>query len=269
MPDDPLDELYSVAPDGFLAQRARLVEQARKSGDEATAREIGKLRKPTVAAWVVNAHVLAEPGSVAELGELGEHLRAAQHALDADAMREFSYLRRQLVNRLTTAALKRAGRAQPPAGLRDEVSATFEAALADPEIAGRLGRLQRAEQWSGFGFAAGAPPQLTVVRGGRDDKPAPKAAPKQSAAERRKQQRALEDAQHEFDDAEAALDEAQRAEHDLAARVRTLTAKLANVQGQLDEARGDLEDARRELTEARTRRRQARVALDRAERDAT
>ena len=35
--------------------------------------------------------------------------------------------------------------------MRDDVTGTLQAAIADPEVAGRLGRLEKAEQWSGFG----------------------------------------------------------------------------------------------------------------------
>jgi outer membrane murein-binding lipoprotein Lpp len=265
VPHDPLDELYSVPPDQFLAARAKLADQA---VDPAAAREITKLRKPTVAAWIVNAYVLAEPGVVASLTELGEQLRAAQGALDADALRELSAQRRQLVGTLAGAALRKADRADPPAALRDEVTGTFDAALADPGIAEQLGRLNRAVQWSGFGFPAGGPPQLTVVRGGRDGKPAnaAKKQPAASPAERRKRKRELAAAQQAFDTAESAFATARDTEQDLAARVRKLSTKLARVQEELDETRAALEAARKEVGEARTRRRETRSALDRAER---
>lgn len=256
MPDDPLDELYATPPDEFLARRLELAE---RTGD----RQLQKVRKPTVAAWIVNAFVLAEPACVDELNELGEQLRAAQHALDPDRLRELSTERRKLVARLTDNALRRADRMQASATLRDEVSGTFDAALADPDVAARLGRLQKAERWSGFGFGPGGTPELTLVRGGKDrkDKPA-----RPSASERREQRRALGKAQDEFDAADAAFEQAQQAERELTARVRTLTAKLARIQADLDDARTALDEARGELTETRTRRREARSALDRAER---
>jgi hypothetical protein len=151
------------------------------------------------------------------------------------------------------------------------VSGTFEAAIADPDIAARLGRLPRAEQWSGFGVLPAVTPDLTLVRGGRD-KPRTteptKAAPKASAAERRKRERALAAAQRAFDAAEAAFGAAQATERDLTQEVRTLSTKLAKLQGQLDDARAQLERARKDTTSARATRREARSALDRAERDA-
>jgi hypothetical protein len=268
--EDVVAQLYSVPPDEFMAKRAELADAARKDGDDAAAQTISKLRKPTVAAWIVNA-LVHEDGSLADqLADLGDRMRAAQDALDATRLRELSNERRKLVDRMTTAAFKKAERRDPPAALRDEVSGTFDAAIADDGIAGRLGQLQRAEQWSGFGFLPSGTPQLTVVRGGRDEKPAKKAPakPKLSAAERRKQERALTYARDAFTQADVAFDEANRTERQLGDQVRQLTKKVARLQGRLDEARADLEQARKDSASAKSARREARSALDRAERDA-
>ena len=297
--DDPVagaaDRLYAAAPDDFMALRGELAKQVRADGHAAAATRIEKLRKPTVAAWIVNAFVLADPDAVGRLTELGERLRGAQERLDAAELRELTTERRRLVDELTRAAFRQAGKRQPAAALRDEVSGTFDAALADPEIAGRLGHLQRAEQWSGFGFLpTGAAPQLTVVRGGRDarakDKPeitagntagktagktagtAPEksapAAPRKSAAERRKERQALAAAQQAFDAAAAAYDDSERRQRELTQRVKQLGRKLAKLQDELDDTREALDATRQELTAAKTRRREARSALDRAERAA-
>jgi hypothetical protein len=269
--DDVIRELYSVSPDDFMAKRAELADAARKGGDAATAQAIGKLRKPTVSAHLVNALVHDDPSIVDALSGLGDRMRGAQDALDAGALRELTTERRKLVDTLTARALKRAGRKDPPAALRDEVSGTFDAAIADADIAARLGQLPRAERWSGFGFLPTGSPQLTVVRGGRDEKPPAKKAPakpKLSAAEKRKQQRALTTARDAFAKAESALDDANGTERRLGEQVRQLTRKLAKLQTQLDDTRADLEQSRKDTTSAKVARREARAALDKAERDA-
>ena len=192
--------------------------------------------------------------------------------------------RRKLIDKITAAAFRLAERSDPPAALRDEVNGTFDAAIADEDVAARLGRLQRAEQSYGFGFLPTGAPQLTVVRGGKDIKGGDKAAnaanadkaaarkepakPKVSAAEKRKRQRAVEAAQDAFDKAEKAFDDANRNERALADQVRQLTKRLAKLQDQLDQARTDLEQARADAAAARTERREARSALDKAEREA-
>ena len=271
--DDAVRKLYSVPPDEFMQRRGELAEQTRKNGDAAAAQQIGRLRKPTVAAWLVNALVLDERHIVERLTGLGDRLRAAQHALDATKLRALTDERRKLVDELTAAAFHKADRQQPPAALRDEVTGTFEAAIADDDVAARLGSLQRAEQWSGFGFLPTGAPQLTVVRGGKDEPPAAAkksqpGKPKVSAADKRKLQRALAAAQKSFDTADAAFDDAQRAERELDQELRRLTKQLAKLQQRIEQARGELEQARQEVTAARGKRRAARSTLDKAEREA-
>lgn len=269
--EDVIRELYSVSPEQFLAKRSELAKAARTDGDAAAATAIDKLRKPTIAAWIVNAKVHDEPSLVDDLAELGERMRAAQHALDASTLRELTTERRKLVDTITASAFALAERKDPPAALRDEVNGTFDAAIVDEDIAARLGRLQRAEQSYGFGFLPSGTPQLTVVRGGKDAKqPAKKAraVPKVSPAEKRKRERAVKSAQDAFDKAEKAFDETNQSERALTEQVRQLTKRLAKLQSQLDDARADLEQARKDTIDARAARREARSALDRAERDA-
>lgn len=271
--DDPTAEavrrLYAGSPDDFMASRSELAEAARTAGYTAAATQIEKLRKPTVAAWIVNAFVLDDADAVERLSALGDRLRAAQERLAADELRELTGERRKLVDQLTRAAFTKAGKRQPPAGLRDEVSGTFDAAVAEPEIAERLGRLVRAEQWSGFGFLPTGAPQLTVVRGGTQAAPKPKpAAARKSAAERRKERKAVADAQQALDAAERGFEQSQSQERELGQRVKQLTRRLAKLQDELDGAREALEAARKDAAAAKTRRREARSALDRAERAA-
>lgn len=270
--EDAARELYAVAPDDFTARRGELVDAARKKGDATAAQAIGKLRKPTVGAWIVNALVLDDSSVVGRLTDLGGRLRAAQEKLDAAKLRELSNERRKLVDELTAKALRMAERRDPPAALRDEVSGTFDAALADPDVAARLGRLQRAEQWSGFGFLPTATPQLTVVRGGDREsrKPASRqpAGSKVSAAEKRRLQRALTKARAAFDAADAALDEAESTERGRNQELRRLTRQLQKLQDRVDETRTELERARKDVTTARAKRREARSALDKADRAA-
>lgn len=264
--EDAARELYALSPDEFLDRRAELAKRARADGAADAARAIERLRKPTVAAWIVNVLALDDPSVAQRLTELGDRLRRAQHALDAGKLRELSKERRTLVAELAKEAFKRAKKVQPPAGLRDEVTGTLDAAIADPDVAERLGRLPRAEQWSGFGFAGTGTPELTLVRGGQDEPERPKPAAKPSAAERRRQERTLNHARAAFEAADTAFDEAKAAEQDLGQQVKRLTKKLATLQDELEQARDALEAAHKEVGNARSRRREARSALDRAER---
>jgi hypothetical protein len=149
-------ELYSSDPGEFIGRRDELAAGARKAGEAAAAKRITALRKPTRSAWVVNQLVRAQPGVAAQLEALGAELRAAQEGLDGKAIRDLSRRRRELVDGLTRQAFTVSGQRSPPAALRDEVTGTLGAALADPEIAEQLrgGALERSLRSDGFGPAA-------------------------------------------------------------------------------------------------------------------
>ena len=71
--------------------------------------------------------------------------------MDGDRIRALSAEQRRLVDDVARAAFEEAELADPTAALRDDVTGTLQAAIADPDVASRLGRLTKAEQWSGFG----------------------------------------------------------------------------------------------------------------------
>jgi septal ring factor EnvC (AmiA/AmiB activator) len=268
--DAALDELYRVPPDEFVAKRTELADGLKQAGETTSATAVRRARKPTMAAWTVNALALDDRSVAEQLTELGARLRTAQDALDADELRTLSTERQRLVARLAQRAVELAGRREPPAALLDEVRGTLSAAVADADIAGHLGRLTRAEQYSGFGFLAGSgdgAPQLTLVRGGRSDDEGP-AAPKETAAQRRKRQRLIQTARDEFDRTEAAVAELQTAVTDAEQRTKELDRQLSQLRAELDETKARLADARNELTAKKKERQQARRKLDRAERGA-
>ncbi len=153
-------ELYAGDPGEFTDRRKALAAAARGAGDAAAARQIGALRKPTRAAWVLNRLARADPAAPGRLAALATALRAAEQAEDGPRLRALSAARGPLIDALTGQALAAAGVADAPAGLRDEVAATLTAALADPEVAAGLaaGTLTHAAQWAGFGAALPSPP---------------------------------------------------------------------------------------------------------------
>ena len=145
-------ELYADDPDGFTARRAELAERARDAGEPAVAKKITALRKPTRSAWVVNRLVRTDPAVRSRLDDLAGDLREAS---GGGRLRELTAARAKLVDELTRTALE--GVAAPPAALREEVTATLDAAIADPEVAASLGTLVRAARYAGFGGFAAAP----------------------------------------------------------------------------------------------------------------
>ena len=148
---DELDELYEVKQEEFTALRTKLAAAAKQRGDADTAKQISAARKPTTAAWVVNRLALRDQDVRTRLAGLGERLKDAHAAMDGDRIRALSAEQRRLVDDVARAAFEEAELADPSAALRDDVTGTLQAAIADPDVASRLGRLTKAEQWSGFG----------------------------------------------------------------------------------------------------------------------
>jgi len=155
-------ELYAGDPAAFTERRGTLAAEARAAGQAAAARQITALRKPTYSAWLVNQLVRADPEVASRLSELGGELRSAGAALDGARIRELSQQRRRLVDDLVRQALQLPGAGPPSAAVREELTATFGAALADPQVADQLaaGTLVRAVHRSDFTPAG---PGLTLV----------------------------------------------------------------------------------------------------------
>jgi hypothetical protein len=246
--EDAKAELYEADPDGFTARRQELAEHARDAGEPAVAKQVNALRKPTRSAWVVNRLVRSDPGVRTRLGALAADLR---EAADGARIRELTTARARLVDELTRTAL--AGVPAPSAALREEVTATLDAAIADPEVASRLGILVRAEQYAGFGegsFTAAPPAQEPApVKKPRD--------PAEAAAERQaRRQEKINSAERDLAHADSALEAALVAERDLEDTVRGLEAELAA-------ARQRLAQARRQSYRAESRQQRATRELDR------
>jgi hypothetical protein len=235
MPDDELDELYSVKPDGFTALRRKLADAAKQRGDTAAAKQISAIRKPTTAAWIVNLFVLQHKESKQQLAELRKRLRDAHAAMDGERIRRLSIEQRHLVDELGRAAFKTADVKHPSAALREDVTGTLQAAIADADIAGQLGRLSKAERWSGFGEFGAVAPVST--------KPAAKPSP---------------DAQRQRGALEAELAEAQRAQAKADRQLREAERDLAAANEAYDKAKQASRDAAAAVKAARTRLRRQR-----------
>jgi len=245
---DAKAELYQADPDDFMARRQELVAQAREAGETAVAKQIGALRKPTRSAWLVNRLVRADPEVTARLAALAAELRDG--GLDGGRIRELTVARSRLVDDLTRQALDDVPAA--PAAVREEVAATFDAALADPEVAASLGTLVRAAHWAGFGLDPGATP-APPPPAAKTKKPEP-AEP--SAERERRHREKIISAERAVAEADRTADAANAAERELEDVVRRLEADLA-------QARQQLADARRQAYRAESQQRRAGETLSR------
>jgi hypothetical protein len=250
------ERLYSAPPEGFIAARDEAVAAAKEAGDLDTAREIGKLRKPTVAAWLVNLLAIQRPDLMGELVELSRALRMAQRDLKGPQLRELSAQRRQAVASLVNEARKLALAADPsltraklPLG---EVENTITAALSDEDVATqvRSGRLVRAAAYAGFGEVPR--PQLRLVTA-EDTVPERTSTPPRAEDRRAPLKRELTAARAAQKQAETDLEKAVTAEKRGAEALAKVEAELAEV-----------ERRRAAAEEEVSRRKLARKAAERA-----
>jgi hypothetical protein len=242
---DELDELYEVKPEEFTALRTKLAAAARQRGDADAAKQISAARKPTTAAWVVNRVALRDQELRSRLAGLGERLKDAHTAMAGDRIRELTREQRRLVDDVARAAFEEAELADPSAALRDDVTGTLQAAVADPDVASRLGRLAKAERWSGFGEFGDTAMVFTSAR---------KTTAREKPAEPPKRDDKHDDTQdekrREREKARAALAAAERAKADADAALTELQSDLAGARLRRDDARRRLKDAEDALTAA-------------------
>ena len=248
MADDELDELFRVKPEEFTATRTRLAGAAKQRGDAATAKRISASRKPTTAAWIVNLLALRNTDARQALTDLGERLRAAHATMDGDRIRALSAEQRKLVDELGRAAFDAAGLTDPPAGLRDDVTGTLQAAIADPDVAARLGRLTKAERWTGFGGFGDTAPVFTDSRRGKPTAE-PQQAPQKPARDQPRDDN-LEAARQQRETASAALAAAGRAKAEADDALSERQAERATARLRRDDARKRLQEAERKLDAA-------------------
>jgi hypothetical protein len=284
-------ELYAADPGEFTGRRADLVAAARAAGDPAAARQIAALRKPTRSAWLINQLVRDDPAAPGRLGRLGGELRAAAESLDAARIRESSRARQRLLAELVGQALRLAGPQAPGAGVREELTATFSAALADPEVArqlaaGTLVRPVRQDGLAGPELELAGPeltgperagPELELVpppadgparteqragqqRAGRGPSERHRAQRDRAERDRAARDRAERDRRQRRAAAHRAVLDAQRAASAAAQAEEQLRDELHRIEDQLADLRNQLTMARRRLGVARQRTRAAQRA---------
>lgn len=270
--------LYAVPLEQFIPTRTTLVAEARAAGDREAAGEIGALRKPSVAAWLVNQLARLDPQPLAALTSLGSRLRDAQASLDADQLRTLGRERTGVLDEAMAraAALAAQRDLSLSAGVSSELRATFVAGLATAEAgaAVRSGRLVRALSYAGFGevdldeATAGSLPSL-------DEASVPKSPPRRqakgaeepgpvvaegsgpSAADVRAEQRR----RAQRGRAEALVASRRKDLEDLAARQQTAEARVAELEERLEAAQAALVEVVGRKGKAQRALREAQAAL--------
>jgi hypothetical protein len=260
------DRLYAVPPAGFVSARDEAVVAAKAEGDKVSAKAIGTLKRPTVAAWMINLLALQEPGGLDDLFRLAEELRSAQSNLRGAELRDLTTKRRKAVSDLVNAAVRLAVKAGASRGglPTTEVEMTLNAALADEDIASdvRSGRLVKTAQYDGFG--AMPRPDLQLVPGGKPERePAAKPSPGKTSGTAASKSRGTDKPNLKL----APEPEAPKVSSAALARRKVAQRKLHQAEVSLAKARTAFEVAETALRDAEAAEAQARKTLEAAESD--
>jgi hypothetical protein len=277
--EDVVDELYGLDAAEFVATRDGRAREARGAGDRALADEIKALKRPSVAAWVVNTLVRQRPREIERLFGFGLSFREAQANLAGDELRRLGRQRHQVLGALGQEARRLAeerGQSVSQAVQR-EVESTLDAALTDEGAADavRSSRLLRSLSHAGMGpvdlSGAVAAPEIgvrpsSVIAGSgpADTGHRPSAEDEKIGAAREAMEDAdadVERADHSFSVAQRAAEEAQGRQADAERRVRALEEDLGRAHDQLTTATA-------QVARTETDRKAARNAVDAARRQA-
>jgi len=286
------DELYALRLGDFTPARDARAKELKASGDLGTA--VKALKKPSLAAWVVNLLVRRDPDQVDQVLTVGSALREAAAAMSGEQLRALTRQRRQVTAAVTQQARSLASESgvKVTESVADQVEATLTAAMLDERCAQavRSGLLVTAITTTGvdevdlgaavalpgaLGFSAspvaapdphhapaatGARPDLRVV-------PDPEAEDKARAAA----QEALDEADEQVTRARQAYEETVAAQAELEARSMQLQAeidelkrRLADLEESADEVDDELADAEEARTESHAELEDATAARDTA-----
>ncbi len=289
------EELYALAPGNFIAARNQRAKEAKAAGDPDLAKEIGRLAKPSAAAWAVNLLASQRAEILRQVVDLGEALRTAQDDLDRDTLKELSRQRQDLIRSVaaTAGALAEENGQRLPAAATVDVEHTLQAAMADPDAAAAVltGRLVRTLSSTGVEpvdlsdavAGPGISPSTTRTEESDDEAaetPSPGAQRRSRATEDRRLEEARQRAKDADERAAQASAELETLESDLGAlrvrrtelraaltearqRVAELERDIDAVDSETDELERGRAAANRAVTETA---RAARVALDRLQR---
>jgi hypothetical protein len=204
--DEALDELYGAPLDEFVAERKRLTQKL--GGDEA--KELAKLKKPNVAAWVLNQLARRERRDVDLLLDAGHRLRQAQAGVLRGVEKEtFEDARRKesdALRRLMKAAerLMRDARGTASAATLTQINESLRASAITEEGRELLARGRFVEPLRASGFDAFAGIDVP------ERKATARAKTKTNADERRKAEAALRELEQRLHEAEREAAKAEK-----------------------------------------------------------
>lgn len=257
-------ELYAGSPDDFVAARNA---RANEVDDPDLAKQIRALRKPSLAAWVVNMFARERAQALSQALTLAEELREAQTDLDAAALTQLSRQRRALTDRLSAdaAELATARGGRVTSSTREAVEQTIRAAFFDRDAATAVasGRLVRQLDPSGSTDLG------TVVGGGPPESvraPSPPPDELRARRDRHRAERAVHDAEKALSRAQRAQTDAERGLREAVTRYDELDAKKKALDAELRRVRSEADELRTRLGGLEQRRAAAADDVDEAKR---
>ncbi|MCE7480419.1 transposase [Microbacterium profundi] len=265
--EDIAIELYALPLTEFTAARNT---RAKKMGDPRLATGVRALRKPLLAAWVVNLFARERVSQLREALDLAGDLREAQAELDAAALTSLNRQRRALIRALAQQAreLAAAHGEQITQSTADAVEQTLNAAMFDADAAAAVASARLTRPLEVGGDSADL---ADSVAGDLGSAPiASAAAPVDEVRARRERK----DAERALRAAESALTQAERERGEidrnrkrvndqidrLAERADELESELRRIAKEADRSRRERDALDDGLTEAGTRVEEARTA---------
>jgi hypothetical protein len=272
--EDIADRLYELRPDAFAAARDNEVSKARAAGRQPLVRELGRLRKPTQSAWLINLLWRDQREVLEQLFEMAAGLSQAQAQASGAELRTLTAQRRELERALMLRARALAQQAgvAVSAAMEREAQETLSAALVRPDVADdvRTGRLVKPVAYAGFGSLPSAPPSLaSAAASGRV---ATQAQPPTDLAGRAAQRaRDREEAARNAQEARARQqrEEAERRTAQARVMLQVAVETLADRRRAADAARAHHQELLEQLDQARERLRQLEQEVAAAEQAAT
>lgn len=241
------DELYALPVGEFTPRRDALAKEHK--ADKELAAAIKALKKPSVAAWVVNLLVRREPDQVDQMLSVGVALREAQANLDAEELRALTRQRRQLTAAITTQARGLAGQVgvRLTESVAEQVEATLTAGMVDQVAAAAIRSGLLITAIATTGVESVDPASVLAVPDAVDFTPTPVAAP-------RPELRVVpDDAGKPLRDAEAALAEAEAVLAKAVAEQETAAREVADLEAQALQVQAEVEELRRRLARLESR----------------
>ena len=278
------DDLYARALGDFTPARDGRAKELKTAGEAELAKAVKALKKPSLAAWVVDLFVRREADQVEQVLSMGAALRQAQAGMSGEDLRSLTRQRRQLTAAITQQARALAAEegVRLTQAVADQVEATLTAAMIDERCgqAVRSGLLITALAATGVddvdvGTAVALPDALGFVAQAREAEPRSRpdlhvvpdpdadakarAAAEQALAEA---EDGLVEAQGAYDDATVDVERLRARQLQLEAEIDELKRRIASLEETYDEVDDELGDVEAVQAESGESLEEARAARD-------